>query len=110
MPNIILELPDWAMAGQLRLVLNDMELVAYKEPGLDSPWFIKTGRCNNCGECCLFVGETTLVPTDEEFKCAYLTKNGDKWLCNAGAFRPAACLGDPSKDLYPDCSVEYKQV
>jgi len=105
--KIEIEIPDWAMDGYLTLIHNKMETVAYKEPG-KSPWMVKASRCNKCGECCLDLGIGHSL-ADDEGKCKYLVKQKSEYLCNAGTVRQMGCLGDPTKEMYSDCTVEYRK-
>jgi len=100
---MIINIPDWAKDGYIKVILNDMELVAYKEPG-NSPIMIKTVRCNNCGECCLDMAGSDLA--DEEGKCKYLQFDNHNWKCNAGGRRRTSCLAEP---VGYNCSCAYKE-
>ena len=102
--KIELEIPDWASGGFLRIIHNNMETVAFKDHGADSPWMVKSSRCNNCGECCLDVHG--LMPSDDEGRCIYLVKEGGKYRCNAGGSKNAGCFGDPDID---GCTVIYRK-
>lgn len=107
--KITLDIPDWAMEGDLRLIRNNLETIAHKENGADSPWQIKEVRCNNCGECCLDVGQEFMYG-DDEGKCKFLIKESDGWKCNAGGMRLIGCLGDPDTNEYDECSIKYKVI
>ena len=100
-----IEIPDWAQDGYLSVTLNHMELVAYKQPGKDSPIIIKVDRCNHCLECCLSVGPEFDYYDESIEKCKFLTDQG---LCNAGPMRPVKCTDDPPKGKYRGCSLTYR--
>jgi hypothetical protein len=104
--KIEIEIPEWATnANQHLKILSNQELVAFKEPGGD--WEIKKTRCVQCGECCMDVFNLTPFGGDDEGKCNALVKEGDRWLCTAGADKPFRCLQDPLKANNPDCPIEY---
>jgi hypothetical protein len=103
--KVTLDLPEWAMEGDLRLISNHMELVAYKETGGDSPFMVKTVRCNNCGECCLDVGGSSL-PHNDEGKCDHLVYENGKYFCNAGGERKVSC---PSKIKEDYCVERFEK-
>lgn len=103
--EIVIKIPEWAADGQLRVLLNGIELVAYKEPG-DSPVMVKTVRCTKCGECCMDLG-VGHEKADDEGKCKHLVHEDGKWICNAGALRWYGCVADPVGQY--DCPIEYKE-
>lgn len=101
--------PDWAKEKAKHntiMILIGNELVAHKKPRED--WQIKKVRCNQCGECCLDVFDLTPFGSDDEGKCNALKKEGDKWICTAGANKPFRCLSDPNKGNVSDCCIEYE--
>ena len=105
--KIEIEIPDWAVnQKQTLLLLSNQELVATRE--YKKNWQIKKTRCVQCGECCMDVGNLTPFGGDDELKCNALVKEGDKWVCTAGADKPFRCLQDPLKSNNPDCSIEYE--
>jgi len=109
--KILLDIPDWAMDGVIRL-LSNAELVAYKEPGRDQPFFVKVERCNQCGECCLDVGEKGPFGCDDEGKCVKLVKRTDgKWDCTAGRLFPFTCILPPKGKRAEEigCSITFEK-
>ena len=105
-----IEIPEWAEEGNITILWNNVEVVAYKFNGKNSPIMVKPeeGRCNQCGECCLGIGIDHYL-ADDEGKCKHLSYENKKWKCNAGGLREVNCFGDPSKKLFPDCSVFYEE-
>ena len=106
--GITIKIPGWAAEGRI-LVLSNGELVAYKEPGVDSPVKVKKVRCNFCGECCMMLNKKEgPFGADDEGKCPKLYKSLDGWFCGAGGGRPLVCFGDPNKANVPNCIIEYE--
>lgn len=104
-----IKIPDWAADGRI-LVLSNGELVAYKDPGVDSPVKVKKIRCNFCGECCMELGKNEgPFGADDEGKCLKLYKSNNGWLCGAGGNKPLICCGDPNKANNPNCVIEYEE-
>ena len=99
--KIELELPDWATG--IITVHNNMELVAYQDPGKEMK--VKEVRCDNCGECCLSVPEGYFSWDVVGGKCSRVEKRGDKWFCTAGKEKPFNCCNVVSE---PNCTVEWK--
>jgi len=102
---MIIKIPKWAETGHLRVILNGIETVAYKEFG-DSPIMTKVTRCTKCGECCMDLGIGHEL-ADDEGKCKYLVHEEDIWYCNAGGRRPANCLPCPVGEY--GCPITYKE-
>jgi hypothetical protein len=104
--KIELELPEWVDPNATLILLADQELVAFKTPNEELK--VKKERCVQCGECCLDTPDGhTPFGSDDEDKCNALKKEGDKWLCTAGAKKPFRCLPDPNQITYPSCSIRY---
>lgn len=98
------ELPDWVNPKLTLMLLAGQELVAFKHPSGDIK--IKKTRCNNCGECCLFIMDgSTPFGNDDEGKCNALEKRDGSWHCTAGPNKPFRCLFDPPG--HDGCSIEY---
>jgi len=98
-------LPKWINPKDTLMILCGQELVAFRTP--EGDWKVKQIRCDQCGECCLDTPDGhTPFGSDDEGKCNALEKEGDKWLCTAGARRPFRCLPDPKEGLY-DCCIRY---
>ena len=90
------------------LVAGLRQTIAFNDGPWDDTWKVKKVRCNNCGECCLDVGENWTFPADDEGKCSKLIKEGDKWVCDAKYDTPIRCVPDPLKANAPLCCVEYE--
>lgn len=108
--KVTLNIPDWAEDEYLKIISNNMELVAYKTHGKDSPWIIKDERCNRCIECCLSVGPEFPWYDEKTEKCKYLRKNAGSYVCDAGPMRPVKCTDDPPFGKYPSCSITYRKL
>jgi len=125
--KIELELPDWADNQELYIHTYDLELVAIRrnfEAGFKewkgsngAKWYVKTIRCNRCGECCRHIAEGNPMYKDAIKKdgmviCPHLKDN----LCDMGIHRPFSCVMDFHDDpkLKPKECVEtfeeYKKV
>jgi hypothetical protein len=104
--NLVALLPEWATKDRGLFLLANQELVIHQACGYEV--HIKDGRCTNCGDCCLETpdGHTPFGSNDEEV-CNALYKDGNKWLCNAGAKKPFRCLADPMKENVPTCEIRY---
>ena len=108
MKKITLELPDWAFESEIT-IHSWLELVAIiKEDG--ETW-VKTGRCNMCGECCRGLGEgyKQKEMLDNNGDCKYLKDNK----CTLDIWKPFACIMNFHDDpkLKPKrCSEEFVKV
>jgi hypothetical protein len=98
--TVTFDLPEWTEGKSLYL-MADFETVAYKHK--DTPWMIKTSRCQSCGKCCenLPIRGTRQVAT-----CTSLYQDGDKKLCKYGRSRPFGCCVVMCK--VPECSQRYE--
>jgi hypothetical protein len=108
--KIELELPDW-VEGKHLYITAGIELVAYKY--LNTPWMMKTGRCDMCGKCCMNFGEVTgdlREMVDETGNCKYLISDGDKWVCLLGSSRPWSCSVVATPKNVPECTETFKEV
>ena len=102
---INLEIPDWA--GENEIYIHSWtELVALMRR--DGKWYVKTSRCNHCGECCKNLSEG-FPYRDKDGNCIYLKDNK----CSIDLHRPFSCMMDfhDEPKLKPkNCVEEFKQV
>lgn len=109
--KVELELPEWASERHI-YVLAGIELAAYKNAESED-WYVKTVRCNSCGECCknLVPGQYPLKANKE---CLHLVPDGNKLICGLGVMRPLPCCeGDLEKNKENKdkvCCIRYKKV
>lgn len=105
--RITIKLPDWVEPKQTLMLTAGKELIWVKRGKARAR--TKKVRCNQCGECCM---DFPPVPfgCDDEGKCNKLEKEGDKWVCRAGANTPRRCLDDPSPGDFKalGCSIKYR--
>jgi len=59
-------------------------------------WYIKTERCNKCGECCRRV------------KCEHLIFRANEWLCDYHIDRPFQCCVYEAPEEY--CNIRWRQT
>ena len=105
--KLIIDLPDWAVEERRHIfIFGGMELMAYKEDGSD--WYVKTGRCSQCGKCCMGLGETTQPPMAQNGVCVHLKPDGPKWVCGLGSGRPFSCSA--GRSLKQGCTEQYVKV
>jgi hypothetical protein len=109
--KIVLDLPDWAFEKEM-VILSWTELVAHKRPGEN--WFVKTGRCNKCGECCKNIGPGNPMYNGTSI-CPKLGVGfvAEKNICTLDVDRPFSCLmnwhDDP--ELKPKgCTEDFKEI
>ena len=109
--EIKINIPDdiWEEVKDQRLtfVAGIKTLLATNVPW-ENFWKVKTTLCNNCGECCLDMGENWLFPPDDEGKCSKLVRENDSWVCSADYDTPVRCMPDPLKENAPSCCITYE--
>jgi len=59
-------------------------------------WYIKTERCNKCGECC------------RRIKCEHLIFKANEWLCDYGVDRPFNCCVHEAPEEY--CNIRWRKT
>lgn len=104
--KIQLDIPKWVDPKQTLMLLSGKELVWFKH--YHQPGKMKIVRCNQCGECCMDF-PPVIFGSDDEGKCTMLEKDGDKWVCRAGADTPKRCLSDPVDREGLGCCIEYDE-
>jgi hypothetical protein len=122
--KIEIEVPDWADKQELYLHTYEFELVAIRrnydysfdkwDDSKNAKWYVKTSRCNKCGECCRHIAEGNPMYKDaikggDKIICPHLKDN----LCSLGMHRPFSCVMDFHDDpkLKPkECTEEFKEV
>lgn len=100
------DLPERADGARI-MVLANKELLAIRPAG--KPWEVKEEPCSFCGQCCLGIDES-IHGIDDEGKCAVLLKEGDNFLCHAGADTPIRCLEDPIAEEAEGCTIVRRVV
>ena len=101
-----LKLPKWTDERNVR-VFAGIEAVAKREKGI---WYIKTVRCNMCGECCMNVPEKWPRGQDKDTgHCLHLKYEANEYLCDLGWNRPFACCaeGAEGEDF---CSSKWELI
>jgi len=101
MIKVNIQLPDWA-DGKDIFVFAGSEEVARKVPDQDS-WWVKVGRCEQCGKCCSDLGSGEGHPFAViNGVCEHLKDGG----CGLRGYRPfACCIGGGSSD----CPVTFEE-
>jgi len=105
MVKVNLELPDWVDENEL-YIHSWTELVALKRP--NGKWYVKTGRCNMCGDCCRDVS-INFPYRGENGTCIYLKDNK----CIMDLHKPFSCIMDfhDEPKLRPiNCTETFKEV
>jgi len=74
-------------------ILAGIEIFIKRDLG---KWYIKTERCNKCGECC------------RKVKCEHLIFKANEWLCDYGVDRPFQCCIYEGTEEY--CSVRWRKT
>ena len=103
--KIELEIPDWAFEKEI-YIHSWTELVALRRE--DGKWYVKTNRCNMCGDCCKNLGEG-FPYRGEDKTCIYLKDNK----CSMGLHKPFSCIMDfhDTPSLKPkNCTEDFKEV
>ena len=105
MVNVNIELTDWAEGRDL-FIFADNEEVARKMPDQEH-WFVKVGRCDNCGKCCMELGSGVGHPFPViDGQCARLQRDGEGWRCGLAGYRPfACCIGGGAED----CPIRFEE-
>ena len=112
--KIELDLPDWTEERAI-YIMAGIELVAYKIPG--QKWKIKTGRCNQCGKCCMNLRKTHPFPVING-RCVYLVREPGKeerYRCGLGIQRPFGCCvgvltGSDAFQKIPECTETFEEI
>lgn len=104
--RIEVEIPDWA-EGRTLHIMAGMEEIARKPLG--RPWKVKTGRCVQCGKCCMDVPRTWPMGRSATTRnCQWLIYYANEWRCDFLGSRPFACsISDASGQ--PHCSIEWSE-
>jgi len=97
MKELIIQIPEWAEPLNIR-VFAGLELLASKPAGQDR-LFIKSSRCNQCGDCCRNIKGD--FPPQTDGICNYLVGNK----CGLGTTRPFSCGFEVH---YPDCPEQFE--
>ena len=112
---IEMDLPLWAERFSI-YVLAGIELLGYKFAG--EPFYVKTARCNQCGNCCRSVNfshwtRSPGLPVVDD-ACIFLVPEpgtSDKFRCSLGVERLFSCCVEDPKDISGNiqsyCSIEY---
>ena len=99
--RVCLDLPAWVDERNVRIFAG-IELVARCHK--DGKWEIKVERCNQCGKCCMNLGQDHPFPIIDG-QCSYLAKevgNNPHWLCSLSVNRPFGCSAcTPVADYCP---------
>ena len=109
--KINIEVPDWSVEeGEDMYIHAGTELVA-KRYFKTKTWYVKTSRCNFCGDCCRNLGQgfKNQGMVDENGTCIHLKD----CKCLLGMWKPYACIMDFHDDptLKPSkCTEEFKEV
>jgi len=127
--EVRLTLPKWAENRPIYIMAGSELLAFYCKGEL----WIKTKRCNLCGECCIVTKDWRLGwKTGDKvgwskkiLVCRFLErelwnfdryKNQVVYVCKAGARVPYGCCVGPTCEFpdfkrdYPHCSLEFKKV
>ena len=110
---IEMDLPPWAESFSLYF-LAGVELLGYKFPG--DPFYIKTVRCNQCGECCegLNPGALPSYMSVVDGKCSSLIKHGNQMECQLQLHSSYTCVTGLPRDVNGDiaayCNMAYEEV
>lgn len=98
-------IPGWVKDNIRIHVIAGIEECAKRVNG---KWYIKTSRCNMCGECCKRAPENWHLGRNEKGWCKYLKEyENDKYVCHID--RPLGCAtGDYAEE--PWCNIEWTEV
>ena len=110
--RITVDLPAWADERHI-YIFAGVEMAAFKPYGQDSV-YVKTARCENCGNCCQGIKGYFPFSTGPGGKCYYRgpeAEGSPAQTCLLGAYRPFACATwNPPNLEQPDCAVKFKKV
>lgn len=100
----------WIIAGQ-EPVLFRQRFVG-KDRKVRYRWFIKSGRCNLCGKCCMNLRSDWIWGVDSKGTCKRLVEgNPGEFYCdpNKGGM-PWGCLKGDGRERVLECTVRYEEV
>ena len=96
------QLPEWVQERAL-YIFAGIELLAYQLP--EESWWVKTGRCSQCGKCCQKFKES---PFGLGPPCPMLTEVANEWRCSLLINRPFGCCVGISS--LPECSEQFEAM
>lgn len=105
---LAIDLPDWIGDRAVRIIAG-REHVATLYP--DGSLYMKQGRCNQCGNCCIDPGPRFPEQDIEGVKyCAYVHVEEGKFWCR-NDIQPYGCVKDaPPNNPHSECSQTWIKV